>query len=223
MRVITVYNKIYNEDCLQGLGKLTAKSVDLAIYDAPYYSTGIAAVGDTQWKTEDAYIEWCMEVIKQTERVMRENGSFYWFHNDVNIMVEILHRIKRETSFKLKNQITWDKLPTHNNFSRVVKTYGKNRRYGQTFTEYIYYFTLQEDRFHTPFSRVMLEQMTKQGIRQKEIASLQLSRTGKITGWVPNKLKGVQIPTEEQWVKICGLFGIPNNYAELLEQYQQER
>ncbi|EGT3620720.1 site-specific DNA-methyltransferase [Clostridium perfringens] len=38
-----------------------------------------------------------------------------------------------------------------------------------------------------------------------------------------NKLKGIQIPTEQQWGKISKLFNIKNNYNDLVKQYNKER
>lgn len=139
-------NKIYNTDCLEGLKNISNKSINLAVYDAPYFSTGIKQVGDKQWKKEEDYITWCIQVIKETQRVLKDNGSFYWFHNDINIMTEILYRIKHETDFKLKNQITWDKLATANDdfMMPLFKNADKKRRYGTSLTEYVYYFTFQD-------------------------------------------------------------------------------
>ena len=38
-----------------------------------------------------------------------------------------------------------------------------------------------------------------------------------------NKLKGVQIPTHEQWEKISNLFKIRDNYNDLVKQFNKER
>ena len=137
---------LLNGDCLDKLRELPAKSINLAIYDAPYFSTGIKEVGDKQWKKEEDYIDWCMEVITETQRVLKDNGGFYWFHNNINIMTEILYKMKHDTNFKLKNQITWDKLATGNQdfLMPLYKNSKMKRRYATSLTEYVYYFTFQE-------------------------------------------------------------------------------
>ena len=139
--------KIENKDSLEYLKTLEDKSINLAIYDAPYFSTGIKEVGDKQWKNEKEYIDWCLYVIRETQRVLKDNGSFYWFHNDINIMVDILYRVKNETEFKLKNQITWDKLSTGNQdfLMPLYKNSKLKRKYATSLTEYIYYFTVNND------------------------------------------------------------------------------
>jgi len=66
------------------------------------------------------------------------------------------------------------------------------------------------------FANIMLENMKRLELKNIDVSRLQLSRTGGITGWVTNKLNGSQLPTAEQWDKICNLFGIENKYYEIL-------
>ena len=149
-------NKIHNMDCMEYMKTLPNQSVNLIIADAPYFSTNIKEVGDKQWKKEEDYVNWVIENFKEYERISKDNGSVYFFHNDINIMVEILYRIKRETKFKLKNQITWDKLATGNqDFLMPLHKNSKLKiRYATSLTEYIYYFTFEDN---TGLSKVMLD------------------------------------------------------------------
>lgn len=66
------------------------------------------------------------------------------------------------------------------------------------------------------FANIMLENMKRLNLKQIDVSKLELSRTGGITGWVTNKMNGSQLPTEQQWSKICDLFGIENKYNEIL-------
>ena len=66
------------------------------------------------------------------------------------------------------------------------------------------------------FAEIMQENMKRMDLKQIDVSRLELSRTGGITGWVTNKLNGSQLPTKEQWSKICGLFEIENKYDEIL-------
>lgn len=66
------------------------------------------------------------------------------------------------------------------------------------------------------FANIMKENMKRLNLKQIEISKLERSRTGGITGWVTNKLNGSQLPTEQQWSKICNLFEIENKYDEIL-------
>ena len=127
-------------------------------------------------------------------------------------MTDILYYCRHELGLHLRNHIKWNKFPTHDNFSRVIKTYGKNRNYSQTFTEDIYFITKQGNNIETPFSRILNEQMNNKKLKQKDLAKLCLSKNGKITGWISNKLSGKQIPTAGQWELICKYLEIENTY-----------
>ena len=215
--------KLFLGDCLEQMKKIPDGMIDLACVDPPYFSTNIKVLGDSQWKTLEDYIEWLKKLLSLLLNKLKENGAIYIFHNDLSIMTDILYWLKHDKNCTLRNHIKWNKFPTHNNFSRVVKTYGKNRNYGQTFSEDIYFITKQNDYFETPFAKIMKSEMQKQNISQIDISKLCLSKSGKITGWVSNKLKGTQIPTKEQWSKICKLFKIKDTYDVILEEYNSVR
>ena len=50
-------NKIYNEDCLEGMKSIPDNSIDLAVADPPYWKV-INEQWDYQWRTESDYVEW---------------------------------------------------------------------------------------------------------------------------------------------------------------------
>ena len=213
---------LYNDDCFIILDNIQCM-VDLIIIDPPYYSTNIKELGDNSWKTLKEYILWFKNILNKCINILKSNGAIYIFHNDVEIMVDILYWLKHDKNMFLRNHIKWNKFPTHNNFSRVIKTFGKNRRYGQTFCEDIYFITKQGDSFNNPFNRIMKTEMKRLNLTQKDLSILCPSKNGNITGWVSNKLKGIQIPSKEQWSKLCQVFKIDDNYNILLEQYNMER
>jgi site-specific DNA-methyltransferase (adenine-specific) len=66
------------------------------------------------------------------------------------------------------------------------------------------------------FADIMKYHMERLNLKQIDISKLQLSKNGNLTGWVTNKLNGSQLPTEQQWEKICNLFQIENKYNEIL-------
>lgn len=69
-------NKIYNEDCLETMKRIDDNSLDLIIADPPYFKI-VKNDWDNKWKTEDEYIEWCQEWIKECLRILKPTGSFY--------------------------------------------------------------------------------------------------------------------------------------------------
>ena len=138
--------KLYNEDCLDRLSKIEDKSIDLVLIDPPY-NIGKDKKWD-KWKTVSAYVEFMGEVFKECQRVLKDNGSFYFFHNDFIQIVELQNYINKNTNFVFKQLITWNKI--HEDF----KNYGyvqqrlsvdMMRNYYNGFTEYCLYYTFQSD------------------------------------------------------------------------------
>lgn len=229
----TIEIKTY--DSLEYLKALESKSIGLAIYDAPYFSTGIKEVGDKQWKNEDEYINWCLEIIKETQRVLKDNGSFYWFHNDINIMVEVLHKIKHETEFKLKNQITWSKINNWKSanikdgagmYRSILQCYGSQRSYNGSLTEYIYYFTFQnmlKDEKIFNKIRSYFESIQKQiGTTKKHILEKVGQRADHCFRWNSSQW---DFPTEETYNALIKEFNINNffnfrEYSDLKIEYE---
>lgn len=62
-------NKIYNEDCLEGMKRIEDKSVDCIICDLPYECTKNS--WDTMINSEDLW--------KQYERIIKDNGAIILF------------------------------------------------------------------------------------------------------------------------------------------------
>lgn len=86
---------IIHGDCLVELQKLEDKSADLILIDPPYN------IGKEDWDnfgytkkgyqpkeySGESYYDWMEEVFVQLSRVMKDSGSFWFFHNDFRIML----------------------------------------------------------------------------------------------------------------------------------------
>ena len=79
-------------DALELLQSLNDKSVDLILTDPPYYKL-LNIDWDKQWKTKEDYLNWLEEIIKECQRVLKDNGSFYMFAGAVmSCYVEVVIR-----------------------------------------------------------------------------------------------------------------------------------
>lgn len=65
-----------NIDCLDLLRSIPQESVDLIIADPPYFEI-IGEKWDHQWKSEEEYLAWCREWVRECVRVLRPNGALY--------------------------------------------------------------------------------------------------------------------------------------------------
>lgn len=222
-------NRIYQFDCLEGMKLLPDKCIDLICIDPPY---NIGKAKWDKWKTVELYVSWMGEVFKQLERVLKKNGSFYWFHNDFEQMSELQYWLKRNTEFKFKQLLVWDKYngSQWNQLNAIVHSH-EIRNYPQQ-AEYCMFYTFEDDLYDyrntlkehgekiSPFARIMKERMKELNLKQSELSMLQLSRNGKPTGWISNKLNGSEIPTREQWELLSEKLQVDKNYDELLEERQ---
>ncbi|MBY9013089.1 MAG: hypothetical protein KGD70_12010, partial [Candidatus Lokiarchaeota archaeon] len=96
-------NKIIQGDCLEVMKDIPDNSIDLICIDPPYN------IGKAKWDKIDNYIGWMGKVFKECERILKDNGSFYFFHNDFLQMAELQHWLKKNTKFIFNSMIIWDK------------------------------------------------------------------------------------------------------------------
>lgn len=143
--------KLYNGDCLRVMKDLPDKSVNLVLIDPPY---NISKDKWDKWKTVDDYVEFMGKVFLEVQRVLKENGNFYFFHNDFLQMAELQHWIKGNTNFKFKSLITWNKT----NFKKFAWT---NRNPEKCMdrnwfpnVEYCLYYTFKTNSFDTGWEKV---------------------------------------------------------------------
>lgn len=185
-------NRIYNEDCLgeRGMRLIADKSVDLIVIDPPY-NIGKDRRWD-KWKTVESYVEWMGHVFKGCERVLKDNGSFYFFHNDFLQIVELQKWLGENTPFRFKQLITWNKIHErfkNRGFVQQRLSIDGMRNYYNGFTEYCLYYTFQDEtgleavteeyiKPNNPMARYLQEEIARSGATRRELSSLFPSRTG---------------------------------------------
>lgn len=71
-------NNIYNEDCVEGMSEIPTESIDCIVCDIPYYKV-VKDDFDNQWKSEEEYLDWIRDVIRESYRVLKDNGNIFLF------------------------------------------------------------------------------------------------------------------------------------------------
>ena len=96
---------LINDDCLNVMRGMTANSVDAIITDPPYYKVKGDA-WDNQWDTPAGFLAWVGELCEQFERILKPNGSLYFFASP-----QMAARVECEIGkrFAVLNSITWRK------------------------------------------------------------------------------------------------------------------
>ena len=94
MKKILEINKIYNEDCLEGMKKIADKSIDMILCDLPYGTTAC------KWDTVIPFDK----LWEQYERIIKDNGAIILFGKQPFTSELILSNKKI-----FRYEIIWDK------------------------------------------------------------------------------------------------------------------
>jgi len=130
--VTQVENKIYNEDILTYLDRLSNRSVDLFILDPPYYRV-VKDEWDKQWFTLEEYIKWCDSWIANVERASKWSASLWIFgfpHQLINTFP-----LLQKNGFSFRQQIVVDK-----GMQAVAGRTSRKLKMFPTATESIFFF-----------------------------------------------------------------------------------
>lgn len=122
-------NEIIHGDCIEVMKSIPDKSIDLVIADIPY-NIGKDKRWD-KWKKQSEYIDFIGKRFLECQRVLKDNGSFYWFHNDFQQMSLIQGWLNKNTDFSFRSLITIEKeeetyvdvcYPNNNFYSYINKS-----------------------------------------------------------------------------------------------------
>ena len=97
-------NKIYNMDCLEYMRTLPDKCVDLIIADPPYFE--VKGKFDFIWDSFEDYLEDVGKWAVECSRILKENGTLYWFGSSKRIAYS---QIILDKYFGLVNNLVWEK------------------------------------------------------------------------------------------------------------------
>ena len=221
-------NKIYNEDCLEGMKRIPAGSVDLVLTDPPYN------IGIAEWDKIPNYIEWCGKWFIECQRVLKDNGSFYWWHNDVAQIAQLMEWIRQNTRFVFNSFCIWDK----GDFRALAwknPSEKNNLRSWFNTCEYCLFYTFQDE---TGLSTVMLDTNNFQTMRRyfkglREYTGLNkkqiLERIGQSADhcfrWNSSQWN---MPTPETYQQLIDVFDIDEwegfrEYESLRQEYESLR
>lgn len=96
-----------NGDCLEIMKEIDDKSIDLILMDPPY-NIGKSKEWD-KWETKEKYIEFMGEVFKECERILKYNGSMYFFHNDMVQISMLMEWLRNNSDFRFNSFLIWEK------------------------------------------------------------------------------------------------------------------
>lgn len=94
-----------NCDCFDFLRTIPTDSVDVILTDPPYYKI-VKNEWDNQFLSMEHFQKWCECLALEFARVLKPNGSFFWFGDDKNVAY---CQVVFDKYFKLLNNLVWEK------------------------------------------------------------------------------------------------------------------
>jgi site-specific DNA-methyltransferase (adenine-specific) len=157
---------LYHEDCVRGMKRLPAQSIDLVVTSPPY-NLGIRYSKFSDRADRTAYLRWCKKWAAQIGRLLKRDGSFFLNVGASPSNPMFPHELVLELRelFVLQNTIHWVKsISIEGRPSRLAgvpageQTYGhfkpiSSKRYVNDCHEYIFHFTPEGK---TPLDRLAL-------------------------------------------------------------------
>ena len=228
------YDYIEQGDCLELMKQIPDGSVDLVIIDPPY---NIKKAKWDKWETVSAYVDFMGKVFLETQRVLKDNGSFYFFHNDFLQIVELQNFINKNTDFVFKQLLVWNKRfneATNKGFLDGFCEVENLRNY-QLMAEYCLYYTFQDE---TGLTTVMLDTNNFSTLRnyfkglqewlnvtKKQIIEKVGQKADHCFRWGSSQW---DLPTKETYQELIDIFGIKSwgcfrEYESLRQEYESLR
>jgi len=221
--------KLLLGDCLEVMKDIPDKSINLICTDPPYN------IGKAEWDKIPNYIDWCGEWLVECQRVLADNGSFYFFHNDMQTIADLMIWIRENTQFVFSQFIVWNKKFNgyHNQIHAVISQEGI-RNYPKI-AEYCLFYTFQDE---TGLTTVMLDTNNFSTLRQyfkdyQEALGLNLHEINRLLGhrkaehsfyWGTTQW---DMPTEETYNELAKLpihnEFVRREYEDLRREYEDLR
>lgn len=220
MSIDNVLNTVIEGDSIEEMRRLPSKSVDLIVIDPPYN------IGkDSRWDkfdSVDAYIAFMGEVFMECERVLKDNGSFYWFHNDMTQIRRLMDEIDVRTSFVYKQFIVWNKRfedsPRKYYFDNVLKT--KADRNFRQMAEYCLYYSANSLASKLRNSR--LEKSMSQNDVDVAIGRVESKRPSVGTRLTARWEEETSFPSQGDYLKLMRLFNWKESYEDVQTTFNNQ-
>ena len=135
-------------DALEFLKQIEDKSINLIVIDPPYN------INKDSWDKIEDYENWLKSIILELQRVLKDNGSFYMFHSEMEVIADFMQWFRKDTNFIFRQFIVWNKRfdkAKNKGFLDGFVVVDALRNY-QQMAEYILFYTFQDE---TGLSKIM--------------------------------------------------------------------
>ena len=194
-------------DSLALIRKLPTHSVDLVLTDPPYHTTKKANIyGDADFAHDDEFRSWVQEYVSEWTRVLKPHGSLYLFCS--SDMAPFLYT-DMAPLMNMHGIITWSKPnePGYDGWKQKMKKTSLRRWYPHTERIIFSSPAIEGNLKRSPFATFLRDCRKQAGLSSNMLTEL-VGAYGKVNngGAVSNWETGRNIPSREQYSKICDAF-----------------
>lgn len=225
--------KLYNDDALKIVKTLPDNSVDLVLTDPPYN------IGKGAWDKIDNYVEWCGEWITEGVRVLKGNGTFIFWHNDVMQAAELLHWIAQNAALEYNSYGLWHKPTFRAKAWKNLKSTNILRSWFNV-TEFFFVFHKLDpenpnrsglERINSnpecykPLKKWYARELDRLGLTEDDIKTKYTEVTGKKPFMLRHYFKDSQfeIPTRDIWERVYIPLGFSRGFDNIKVEYENLR
>lgn len=217
-----------NCDCMKLMAEIEDKSQHIIVVDPPYFE--VKGEFDFEWSSFEDYLKDVESWAKELQRILAGNGTLFWWGHAKKIAYS---QIILDKYFTLCNSLVWKKTE--------CQTRSQNFEDSRTFapvTERLLMYSsndmdmtgLQfiEKEFvapRNPFAKKLKAARLQKGVSINQVAEYgkfygKVNHGGSVTNWE----KGYNIPSSEQWVKLCEFLPLgATEYDEIKREYNEIR
>lgn len=194
-------------DSLSLMRLIPSRTISLVVADPPYHSTKKHNIyGDKSFEEDKHYLEWTSKHLKEWKRILRPNGSIFLF-----CASEMMARLEIQfmDEFNVLASIVWTK-PNDPGFDGWKQKMNKEalRQWYSHSERIIFAEPACEGNLHrSPFAHFLREIRHKTGLTAKDLTE-KIGAYGRVNhgGAVSNWETGRNIPSREQYAKLCDAF-----------------
>lgn len=194
-------------DSLAFLQRLPEHSVSLILTDPPYHSSKKENIyGDTAFEEDQHYLDWMKQFANEWRRVLRPNGSFFCFcASEMAARLEVMFA----KDFNILSSITWTKPndPGYDGWKGKMKKEALRQFYPHS-ERIIFAEPAVDGNLHrSPFAHFLRQTRRHVGMTCNQVTEV-TGEYGKVNhgGAVSNWETGRNIPSREQYKKMCDVF-----------------
>jgi len=191
-------------DSLELLKLIPSNSISLILIDPPYHSTKKKNItNDTAFSTDSDFLNWINEFSIEWSRILKPNGSLYLF---CSTKMSARLEVNLSENFNILSHVVWSKPnePGFDGWKGKMKKESLRQWYAHSERIIFAEPAVDGNLNRSCFAKYLREQRLKSGLSGHQLTEI-TGAYGKVNhgGAVSNWETGRNVPSKEQYLKIC--------------------